>query len=110
MPVWGLWMDGKFWFSCATNARKARNLSANPHCVVTVEPADETVIIEGTAEEVNDRALLERFAQEYDRKYDWKIDVDAGGIYAVVPRTAFGILENTSDDTDSLTRWTFEES
>ncbi len=108
MPVWGVWLGGRFWFSCAASAQKARNLSSNPHCVVAVEPAHETVILEGVAEEVSDRTVLQRFAEVYDRKYDWKINIDVGGIYAVRPRVAFGILEDTSDDTDCLTRWEFE--
>ena len=30
MPVWGVWLDTAFWFSCAGTARKARNLAADP--------------------------------------------------------------------------------
>src|SRR5215813_2271687 len=41
MPVWGLWLDGAFYFSAGRQSRKARNLIANPNCVVSTERADE---------------------------------------------------------------------
>jgi len=50
VAVWGLWLDGAFYFSTAARSQKARNLSANPACVVTTESADEAVIVEGVAE------------------------------------------------------------
>jgi hypothetical protein len=34
------------------DSRKARNLSGNPHCVVSTENAAEAVIVEGVAEEL----------------------------------------------------------
>jgi len=35
MPVWGIWHDGALWFSSSRQSRKARNLAADPRCVVT---------------------------------------------------------------------------
>ena len=32
MIVWGLWLDGRFYFSTGRQSRKARNLAANPAC------------------------------------------------------------------------------
>ncbi len=106
MPVWGLWQDDSFYFSTGTESRKARNLAANPHCVVHVEPAKEAVIVEGVAEAVTDPALLKRLCDVYNGKYDW--DAEGWPFYAVRPRVAFCILENTDDDTDCLTRWEFD--
>ena len=56
--VWGLWLDGKFWFSCAANSRKAKNIAKNPHVSITTERADEAVIIEGTAKAVRASSLV----------------------------------------------------
>jgi pyridoxamine 5'-phosphate oxidase-like protein len=50
MPVWGLWREGAFWFSTGEKTVKARNLAANPNCVVAADRADEAVIVEGRAE------------------------------------------------------------
>src|ERR1700731_4562828 len=49
MPVWGVFVDGEFWFSSSRQSRKARNLAANPACAITTDNAYEPVVIEGTA-------------------------------------------------------------
>src|SRR4051812_9693775 len=49
-PVWGLWLDGRFYFSTDPASRKGRNLAANPALVVHLESGDDAVILEGTAE------------------------------------------------------------
>ena len=58
MPVWGVWLDDAFYFSTGRQSRKARNLGANPHCVVSTDRAEEAVILEGLAEEVAEGASL----------------------------------------------------
>jgi general stress protein 26 len=50
MPVWGLWHERAFWFSSSKGSRKARNLGADPRCVVTTEDAADPVVMEGSAE------------------------------------------------------------
>src|SRR5437764_15356807 len=47
MPVWGAWFDDCLWFSSDVGSRKARNLAAEPRCVVTTDNALEPVIVEG---------------------------------------------------------------
>ena len=42
-----------FWFSCAPNARKARNIAENPQCTVTVDDTVECVSVEGVARAVD---------------------------------------------------------
>lgn len=107
MPVWGVWLDDAFYFSTGTTSRKARNLAANASCVVTTERADESVIVEGVAEEAADADALRRFVEVYHEKYDWEIDTSAGGIYAVRPRTIFGFIETADNFSKTATRWTF---
>ena len=41
MPVWGIWDGEALWFSSGRRSRKARNLAADPRCVVTTEDANE---------------------------------------------------------------------
>src|SRR2546427_9849951 len=45
MIVWGLWLDGRFYFSTGRQSRKARNLAANPKCILCTERADEAIKI-----------------------------------------------------------------
>jgi len=107
MPVWGLWVSDRFFFSTGRQSRKARNLAVTPRCVVCNERAEEAVILEGTASEVTDDSLLERLSPRYHRKYrPWKLDPGLGPIYEVRPRTVFGIAERTFPR--HATRWEFE--
>jgi hypothetical protein len=105
--VWAVWLDGLLCFSCATSSVKARNLATNARCSACTERADEAVIVEGDATELTDRALLSRFKDAYKEKYDWDMDVTAGGIFGVRPRTAFGFIERADQFSKTATRWTF---
>jgi PPOX class probable F420-dependent enzyme len=108
MPVWGAWDGEALWFSSGRRSRKARNLAADPRCVVTTEDANEPVVIEGSAESARERDAIVRVAELMNAKY--------GGITAeflaahatirVRPRWAFGIAHD--DFTGSPTRWVFD--
>jgi hypothetical protein len=113
MPVWGLWIDGAFWFSSSLGSRKVRNLAADPRCVVTTENAEEPVIVEGTAEVVTDPEALARMLALENAKYstDYSIELLDPAVNATIrvrPRWAFGLVEE--DFTGSPTRWDFEPS
>src|SRR5256884_4292132 len=69
MVVWGIWWQDAFWFSTGPRTQKARNIVAGPHVVIGTEKADEAVILEGTAEEIKDRAVWKQLAQIYNAKY-----------------------------------------
>jgi len=107
-PVWGVWLDDLFVFSTATSSRKARNIAADARCVICPERGDEAVILEGVAEEVTDRAILARFKDAYDPKYQWDMDPTKGGVYAVTPRSAFGFIEHANQFATTATRWRFD--
>src|SRR5262245_15329312 len=74
MIIWGLWLDESFWFSTGVKSRKARNLAANPKCVIGSDDAAKTVILEGAVELVNaTSAEYGKFAKAYEKKYDWNV-------------------------------------
>ncbi len=108
MPVWGLWLDGAFWFSTDPSSRKGRNLAVNPQVVVHLESGDDVVVVEGVAETWHDPAQLARFADAYDAKYGIRVDVtdDAFGVYRVAPVVAFAWSER--DFPTSAVRWSFD--
>jgi general stress protein 26 len=111
MPVWGLWHEESFWFSSSKGSRKARNLAADPRCVVSTEDAMEPVIIEGTAELITDGAKLDAMLALENAKYETDygielMDPDVNAAFRVRPRWGFGLTE--SDFTGSPTRWSFE--
>lgn len=106
-PVWGLWVDGTFYFGGTPRSRKARNLADNPNVAVHLESGADVVILEGTAEVVTDPdpSLSERVAAASIAKYGTGSS-DIEGSYAVRPRVVLAWLENSLPST--ATRWLFE--
>ena len=107
MPVWGVWLDDCFYFSTGGESRKARNLAANAHCVVSVEAADGAVIVEGTAAEVQPETLSQTVFAAYQAKYDWELDPALGPIFIVQPSVVLGFSSIPGEFIGSATRWTF---
>ncbi len=105
MVVWGLWLDDTFQFSTGRSSRKAKNLAADPRCVVTPEGADEAVVVEGVASELSDAASHPAFFRAYEQKYGMDVSTMGEPLYLVRPRAVFGQIEKTF--TRSATRWRF---
>ena len=107
-PVWGLWVDGTFYFGGTPRSSKARNLADNPNVAVHLEGGEDVVILEGKAEVVTDPdpAFSERVAAASIAKYSVG-SRDIEGSYAVRPRVVFAWLENSFPST--ATRWLFEQ-
>lgn len=106
MPVWAVWVDGALYFSTARTSVKARNLSANPACVVTTERADEAVILEGKATVEEGAELLRPAWDAYKAKYDWGLEGES--MFVLRPRVAFALIESAEEFATAATRWTFE--
>lgn len=107
MPVWGVWLDGGFYFGTDRASRKARNLDANPRVVVHLESGDDVVVLNGTVDEAIDPDVRERVLAAYAPKYGMGPgDMDAGALlYELKPQVALSWREQ--DYPQSATRWTF---
>ncbi|HEY8340284.1 MAG TPA: pyridoxamine 5'-phosphate oxidase family protein [Egibacteraceae bacterium] len=117
-PLIGVWHDDALWFCTGADERKARNLAANPRCVLTTGcnrlDGGLDVVVEGEAERVTDDARLRAVAAAYEDEYgpDWRFDVHdgvfvspVGGdaiVFRVAPHTVFGFGKG---DTHHQTRW-----
>ena len=106
MPIWGLWIDDTFQFSTGKTSRKAKNLAAEPRCVVVPEGGDEAIIVEGVAGELAGGEKLARFFAAYKEKYAYDVSSMGEPLYVVAPSVVYGQIEKTF--TKSATRWTFE--
>lgn len=111
MVVWGLWQDGCFIFSTGSKSRKARNLAANPNCIVCNEHAHEAVVVEGIAE-IADVAARRKMIPAYERKYKFDLSTMKDDmlsmkepVFAVRPRVVFALWEKHFQG--KSTRWKF---
>jgi nitroimidazol reductase NimA-like FMN-containing flavoprotein (pyridoxamine 5'-phosphate oxidase superfamily) len=119
MPVLALWHDGALYFCASPTSRKGRNLTRNSHCVIASEAHDSDLVVEGEADQVSDEAKLNRVAELYASKYDWRVKVRDGafygdgaptagpppyGVYEVTPTVVFAFCK---DGSISPTRWRF---
>lgn len=111
MPVWGVWLDDRFWFSTSPDSRKARNLRENTQVSVHLEDGDAVIVIEGRASEVTDTTQLLAFLAAYNPKYAWDFTLDqvSHGVFAVSPESAFAWLGSEVDAFGgTATRWRFD--
>jgi len=107
MVIWGLWLDGAFYFSTGTKTRKGRNLAHKPYCVIGTENAAEAVIIEGSTQFLDNETIRKRFATLYQKKYGWDMSDWKDPVYVVTPLLAFGLYEKKF--ASSATRWKFKK-
>lgn len=81
-PLPAMWLDGALHFATGPGEQKAKNLQANPRCVLTTGTNEFLsgldVVVEGHAERVTDHALLERLAAMWEAKLNWPFDVVDG--------------------------------
>jgi PPOX class probable F420-dependent enzyme len=110
MPVWGVWLDGRLWFSSSGRSRKARNLAADPRCTMTTDDAQDPVVLDGVAARVVDGDGIGAFVVAMNAKYDAGMTVEfqdpaVNGTFAVRPDQAFALTHD--DFTGSPTRWRF---
>jgi hypothetical protein len=122
-PLIALWADGAMHVSTGRLEQKARNLAANPRCVLTTgvntQEDGVDVVLEGTAERVTGRSRLGALADLWVGKYgeDWRFDVtddegfrhpgDPSGVahvFAIRPDRAFAFRKG---EVFSQTRYRF---
>ncbi|WP_431782106.1 pyridoxamine 5'-phosphate oxidase family protein [Streptomyces chumphonensis] len=119
-PLIAVWQDGALHFCTGPAEQKARNLAANPHCVLTTGTsaldAGEDLVVEGEAVAVTDEERLRALAEAYVVKYgeEWRFDVRDGAftgqggralVFAVAPVRAFGFAKG---EPFGQTRWRFD--
>jgi hypothetical protein len=108
MPVWGVWLDGAWYFSTGATSRKSRNLQRTPKCVVSNENAAEAVIMEGTAERLQDDAIPQQALGDYLAKYGWELDPKRGPVWKVTPQVVFAMPEKLFPE--GVTKWIFKDA
>jgi hypothetical protein len=117
--IGALWLDGDLYFTSGPEARKARNLAANPACTISVRLAGMDLVLEGDAARITDPTTLEEVARLY-RAGGWPAEVQGDAftapfsapsagpppwqLYRFTFHTAFGVA---TAEPYGATRWRF---
>lgn len=117
-PLIAVWLDDALYFCTGPTEQKAKNVTANPHCILmtgcnTLHDGMD-LIVEGDATRVTDDAELRRLADAWESKYgtEWHFDAHDGAfhhgageawVFEVAPVTAYGFGKGAY----SHTRWRF---
>jgi general stress protein 26 len=116
-PIPAIWDHEMLHICTGDQEQKARNLAAEPRCVLTTGTntlrAGLDVIVEGTAVRVTDRDRLTPLARLWKSKLDWDFEVAEDGfrdgdgrtglVFAVAPRKVLAFGKNPY----TQTRFTF---
>jgi nitroimidazol reductase NimA-like FMN-containing flavoprotein (pyridoxamine 5'-phosphate oxidase superfamily) len=76
-----MWHDGDLYFNSGPGARKAKNLAANPACVMSASLEGIDLVLEGTASMLDDPGLMETLAAKF-RTVGWPVEVKDGRLTA----------------------------
>ena len=109
VPIWGVWVEGRFYFSTGKRSVKARNIGRDNRVVLHLESGDETLIFEGILAESNENASMQAaIVSAYVDKYDISLDAeDLDAIqFRLQPRKVMAWLE--SDYPATATYWLFD--
>ena len=111
-PVWFWWDGNVIYFTCAAQARKARNIAHEAEVVLHNGDGADAIILKGRAQRVTDSGELERVDEAYRRKY---VDPHSGThatifiaddhVYRVEPRL---VLAWSYADMTTRTDWRAE--
>jgi hypothetical protein len=118
--IGALWSDGDLYFTTSPDARKGRNLAANPAATMFARLEGIDLVFEGEAVRVTDAPTLERAAALY-REGGWPATVEGEAftapfsapsagpppwqLYRLAYHTVFAVA---SAEPHGATRWRFE--
>ena len=109
VPIWGVWVEGNFYFSTGRVSVKARNIRRDARVVLHLESGDDTLIFEGTLVDSHESATLQAaIVRAYAEKYDIRLDAeDLDAIqFRLQPQKVMAWLE--SDYPATATYWLFD--
>ncbi|RJO76344.1 pyridoxamine 5'-phosphate oxidase family protein [Nocardia panacis] len=120
-PLPAIWYAGRLHIATGHGEQKAKNLAAQPHCVLTTGTdlmnSGLDVVVEGAATRVTDTETLNALAQLWKTKLNWDYRVGDGefvmagdvvaGVYGITPHK---VLAFGKGEPFTQTRFRFESS
>ncbi|WP_150254127.1 pyridoxamine 5'-phosphate oxidase family protein [Nocardiopsis deserti] len=121
-PLLAVWVDGQPFFASGEGTAKSRLLAASPQVSLAFTTGLMDVVVEGTAEWVQDPGLLGRVAAAYAERHGWAPVAGDGGltgpegaptagpppyrVFTIPPSTVFAFP--VSELPHGPTRWRFD--
>lgn len=107
VPIGGVWMGERLYFTMSPEAVTFRNLDRDPRAAVHLESAAAAVIVEGSAERPPPDAVPVGAAAAYGVKYEgtWDPADEEMPYLVLIPRVA--MTWSSGDIRGSAVRWTF---
>jgi nitroimidazol reductase NimA-like FMN-containing flavoprotein (pyridoxamine 5'-phosphate oxidase superfamily) len=105
VPVWGVWLDGTFYFGTDRGSRKARNLAHNRAVAVHAEAGEDAVILEGTVREIAAGPGCDAVDRAYEAKYQMKLTAAPGDLVVFSVRPDVVLAWRERDFNTCATRW-----
>lgn len=104
-PVWGVWIDGAFYFDGIPTALWARNIASNPAASVHLESGRDVVILDGMVEDiVADAVVGTKISVAWTAKYGRLVpEAATRGIFRLHPSTG----RSWSRFPEDATHWRF---
>ena len=107
VPVWGVWVDERFWFFTDRGSFKARNAERDPRATVNLESGDEVVILEGGLVAITEPSVSQPVSAAYEAKYGVAAAPDdVTALFYLSHRKVLAWLER--DFPRTATRWRFQ--
>ncbi len=70
IPIWGVWLNNRFYFGGGELTATRKNLKENPYAVIHAESGVKVAILEGVVSVEEDQERTEAIIKEYKQKYD----------------------------------------
>jgi hypothetical protein len=96
-PLWGAWVDDRFYLEGDPSTVWARNIRRNPRATIHLDDSDNVAIVYGAFTDIPDvgQDIHDRILAAYDVKYDGyrPLDPNDRGKYVLMPTKAFAWTE-----------------
>jgi nitroimidazol reductase NimA-like FMN-containing flavoprotein (pyridoxamine 5'-phosphate oxidase superfamily) len=75
VPIWFVWLAGYAYLCTGRRSVKARNLESNPNFSFALEDGDDPIVIEGTAQILENTPV--EVVEAFQKKFNWNIEGDS---------------------------------
>jgi hypothetical protein len=103
--VWGIWEDGRLWFTMSPRTRTARHLASAPHGLVHLPDAADVIVLEGEVAQAAPETVPLTVIDRYEATYGWRLDPADPDMPYFAFRAAVARAWRAADVRGTASRW-----